>query len=245
MAIQDGFQHSYSAIIDANVTTILTAIVLAYFGLGPIKGFAVVLIIGVLSSLFTAVLVGRLIIDWWTSKDRNLGFWTPPTKGAFANLTIDWLGKRKIAYAISGAVILLGIGSFFMRGFELGVDFKGGYSYNIEFQEDVSVEGLREALTAPFEGANTTVKAVDTRNTYNVVTSYNIDDDGDDAAEKVITALFTGVQSLTGEDFELEQFRKTDTQGYTRISLVPVKYYQPLQMISRRVLTMQPSSHCC
>ena len=87
MAISDGFTHSYSAIIDANVTTLLTAIVLAYFGLGPIKGFAVVLIIGVLSSLFTAVLVGRLMIDWWTKdKGNDMTFWTGMSKNAFACL---------------------------------------------------------------------------------------------------------------------------------------------------------------
>src|SRR5690606_26350167 len=130
MAIRDGFQNSYSAIIDANVTTILTAAVLAYFGMGPIKGFAVVLIIGVISSLFTAVLVGRLLIDWWMSKEgRSLSFWTGISKNAFSNLNVDWLGKRKIAYIFSSIIILIGLSSFFMRGFELGVDFKGGYSY--------------------------------------------------------------------------------------------------------------------
>ncbi|MDX1478647.1 MAG: protein translocase subunit SecD, partial [Saprospiraceae bacterium] len=102
LAIEDGFRQSYSAIIDANVTTILVAIVLAYFGLGPIKGFAVVLIIGVLSSLFTAVLLGRMMIDWWTSKEgRSMSFWTPSTKNVLANLSIDWLGKRRIGYVVS------------------------------------------------------------------------------------------------------------------------------------------------
>jgi len=95
-----------SAIIDANVTTLLVAAVLSYFGLGPIKGFAVVLIIGVICSLFTAVLVGRLIIDWWTGKDKELSFWTGMSKNAFANIKVDWLGKRKMAYIFSGAIIL-------------------------------------------------------------------------------------------------------------------------------------------
>jgi len=127
-AIQDGFKNSYSAIIDANVTTILVAMILAYFGLGPIKGFAVVLIIGVLSSLFTAVMLGKLMIDWWTqSRGKSISFWTPPSKNAFANLKIDWIGKRKIAYTVSGAIILLGLISMFTRGFDLGVDFTGGY----------------------------------------------------------------------------------------------------------------------
>ncbi len=218
MAISDGFNASYSAIIDANVTTILTAIVLAYFGLGPIKGFAVVLIIGVISSLFTAVLVGRLMIDWWTKGGRDMTFWTNASKNAFANLNIDWLGKRRIAYAVSGLIILAGVGSMLTRGFELGVDFKGGYSYNVEFTQDVEVETLRDALTVAFEGDAPTVKAVDVKNTYNVVTSYNIDDDSDEAADKVMSALHAGVNEVVGGTLALEDFKDTDNDGVTHIT---------------------------
>jgi len=212
-SIQDGFQNSYSAIIDANVTTILTAFVLAYFGLGPIKGFAVVLIIGVLSSLFTAVLVGRMIIDWWTKK-RGMAFSTSISKNALANLKIDWLGKRKMAYIISGTIILAGLVSFFTRGFELGVDFKGGYSYNITFQPDTEVEvaNLRESLTATF-GSEPTVKAVDTENTFNVVTDYLVDDTAEDAPDRVMAKLHEGVEAATGQTYELENFSDTDGTG--------------------------------
>ncbi len=214
MAINDGFQNSYSAIIDANVTTILTAFVLAYFGLGPIKGFAVVLIIGVLSSLFTAVLVGRLVIDWWTKKDRNLTFSTGLTENVFANLNIDWLGKRRFAYIISGVIILAGLASFFTRGFELGVDFKGGYSYNVTFEgAQVEAPELRQALTEAFNGNTPIVKAVDTENTYNVVTDYLIDDDSEDAPERVMTALYQGVNSVAGGNINYEQFKAPDGDG--------------------------------
>ena len=212
LAIADGFQYSYSAIIDANVTTILTAIVLAWFGLGPIKGFAVVLIIGVVSSLFTAVLVGRLIIDWWTSKEgRTISFWTPMAKNAFANLKIDWLGKRRIGYIISGVLIVLSLGSFFTKGFELGVDFKGGYSYNIEFEESIDPDQLRDALTDVFE-ASPIVKAVDSENTYNVTTSYLINDMAEDASERVMDKLYEGVNGMIG-GIDSDQFRLTDGSG--------------------------------
>ncbi|MCG8326592.1 MAG: protein translocase subunit SecDF [Chitinophagales bacterium] len=214
VAVTDGFQNSYSAIIDANVTTILTAFVLAYFGLGPIKGFAVVLIIGVLSSLFTAVLVGRLIIDWWLKKDRNLTFSTGPSANAFANMKVDWLGKRKMAYMISGAIIVAGLISFATRGFELGVDFKGGYSYNVTLDGvDVSANDLREALTVSFEGNTPIVKAVDTENTYNVVTDYLVDDEAEDAAERVMTKLHEGVNSVAGGNIDYEQFKAPDGKG--------------------------------
>ncbi len=215
MAIQDGFKNSSSAIIDANVTTILTAIVLFYFGLGPIKGFAVVLIIGVLSSFFTAVMVGRLIFEWWTDKGRHVTFSTAPTKNALSNLNIDWLGKRRIAYVISGSLLLLGIISFVARGFELGVDFKGGYSYNVTFEQgmDVSAPDLRDALTTAFDGSVPIVKAVNTANTYNVVTDYLVDDTAEDAAERVMAALHQGVSQVVGGDLSLKNFSDPDGEG--------------------------------
>ncbi|MEM9916512.1 MAG: protein translocase subunit SecDF [Bacteroidota bacterium] len=213
-SISDGFKHSYSAIIDANVTTILTAFVLAYFGLGPIKGFAVVLIIGVLSSLFTAVLIGRMMIDWWTAKDRDLPFWTGFSKNAFANLSIDWLGKRKIAYVISGVIILAGLGSMIGRGFELGVDFKGGYSYTVQFNEDDQVDAttIRTALTESF-GATPVVKAVSTENTFSVTTSYLINDDSDNAADNVVKKLHEGINQVVGGTLSLEDFEDPDSRG--------------------------------
>lgn len=218
-SISDGFRNSYSAIIDANVTTILVAIVLAYFGLGPIKGFAVVLIIGVLCSLFTAVLIGRLLIDWWTKGDRHMSFWTGFSKNAFANLKVDWIGKRRIAYVISSAIIILGIISMFTRGFDLGVDFRGGYSYNIEFAEGTTIDAneLRNGLSDVF-GAAPVVKAVDAQNTYNIVTSYLVDDNSEEAAAQVAAKLHEGIASITGDKVSLANFIRTDTPNATHIT---------------------------
>jgi len=214
-AIKDGFQQSYSAIIDANVTTILTACVLAYFGLGPIKGFAVILIIGVICSLFTAVLVGRLLINWWTDKGNDMSFWTGFSKNAFSNLSIDWLGKRKAAYVFSGILILLGFISMGVRGFELGVDFKGGYSYNIQFDanQEISADELRAALTEPFGGKEPIVKVVSTQNTFNVTTSYLIDDNRDEASTEVMAALYSGVNALSGGSVSEAQFKNPNGLG--------------------------------
>ncbi|MBL7793192.1 MAG: protein translocase subunit SecDF [Saprospiraceae bacterium] len=215
MSIAEGFKHSYSAIIDANVTTILTAIILAYFGLGPIKGFAVVLIVGVLSSMFTAILVSHLLMDWWTiTRGKTLNFWTKISESFLAHINVDWMGKRKIAYIFSGALVLLSIISFFTRGFELGVDFKGGYSYNIQFDNSQKVEAqqLREALTTSF-GSTPVVKVIDTENTFNVTTSYLIDDTGEDASERVAAKLFEGVNQIVGGSLDLEQFKQTDATG--------------------------------
>ncbi|HMQ61930.1 MAG TPA: protein translocase subunit SecDF [Flavilitoribacter sp.] len=217
-AVTDGFKHSYSAIIDANVTTLLTAIVLNYFGLGPIKGFAIVLIIGVISSLFTAVLVTRLIIDWWLKKGRSINFDTGWSKNVMSNLNVNWMGMRKAAYSVSGAIILMGIVSFFIRGFDLGVDFKGGYSYNLTIDSSVPVdaEQLRISLTTAFEGSAPVVKAVDVSNTFNVVTDYLIDQDqvnGTPAEDLVMQKLFDGVKSIVAGDLTVEHFKNPDFTG--------------------------------
>ncbi|MBK8832671.1 MAG: protein translocase subunit SecDF [Saprospiraceae bacterium] len=213
-AISDGFKHSYSAIIDANVTTILSAMVLAYFGLGPIKGFAVTLLIGVVFSFFTAVIVGRLIIEWWVSKGNTIGFSTNLTKNTFANLNVDWLGKRKIAYICSTVFIVVGLISMFTRGFELGVDFRGGYSYNVQFEKGVQVDAdkLRTSLTAAF-GGTPVVKAIDAVNTFNITTSYLMDDNAADAQTRVSQKLFEGVKTVTGGDLTYENFMVTDYSG--------------------------------
>jgi len=215
-SIADGFKHSYSAIIDANVTTILVAIVLAYFGLGPIKGFAVVLIIGVISSLITAVLMGRLLIDWWTGSGREIAFWTGWSKNWLANLNIDWLGKRKMAYVISGVLLIASVGSILTRGFEFGVDFKGGYSYNVELNDavDVGADDLRASLQTAFDGAPTTVKAVDLANTYNITTSYLIDDTENENPDSLATlALYNGISEVAGGNETFDQFRNPDGSG--------------------------------
>lgn len=213
-SIADGFKNSYSAIIDSNLTTILSSIALIWFGLGPIKGFAVVLLIGIITSMFTAILVSRMIFDWWIAKGRTITFWIPPTKDFLAHLQIDWLSKRKYAYMFSIGFVLIGIISIFVRGFELGVDFKGGYSYNIAFDksEKINDDALRAALTTSF-GSAPTVKSIDTYNTFNVTTSYLIDDNSTEAHNQVSTKLFEGVNALVGGKLEMANFMQTDFIG--------------------------------
>lgn len=206
-AIADGFSNSYSAIIDANVTTLLTAIVLAYFGLGPVKGFAVVLIIGVLCSMFTAIFVARIIIDWWVDKGRNLTFHLPWSDSLFSNLNINFIGARKIAYMFSGALIVAGLVSIFTRGFDMGVDFKGGFSYNVQFtaQENLNADQIKQGLAEVF-GSTPVVKQVDTDRTFNITTTYLINERGDDVFQRVSTKLHEGIVKITGSGVKLEDF---------------------------------------
>jgi SecD/SecF fusion protein len=210
IAIADGFKASYSAIIDANVTTILTAMVLFYFGLGPIKGFAAVLIIGVISSLFTAVLAGRLFIDWWTGRGNSIAFSTKMTDNAFSKMNFDFIKARKTSYIVSGVIILIGFISFGVNEFQLGVDFKGGYSYVVEFDETMNADDIRAAMTVPFEN-EPTVKMFGNSNTYEITTDFMITSTDEKADAIVLAKLYEGVKSLVPNDASL-----TDTSFINR-----------------------------
>jgi SecD/SecF fusion protein len=210
-AVSEGFSRALTAIIDANVTTLLTALVLMYFGLGPIKGFGTVLLVGILSSLFTAVLVGRMLTDWWLEKGWDLSYSRKWSENWLVGFHYDWMGKRRYAYIFSAILILIGVGSFFTRGFELGVDFKGGYSFNVQFDQPVEIEALRGPLTASLEG-NPVIKAVSTQNTYNITTSYLINEQGKDVTDRVISKLHEGIKNA-GIATDSINFGKTDGTG--------------------------------
>jgi SecD/SecF fusion protein len=210
-AIGTGFTRALTAIIDANVTMLLTAMVLMYFGLGPIKGFGVVLFWGIISSVFTAVLVGRMVTEWWIDRGNSMSYSRPWSENWLVGINYDWIGKRKTAYAFSLAIIAIGVASFFMRGFELGVDFKGGYSFNVEFDKSVEIEQLRVPLTEAF-GGNPIIKAVNTDNTYNITTSYLINDNDKNVMDRVIEKLHQGV-TKAGYTTDLTNFKKTDGSG--------------------------------
>ena len=213
-AISEGFKHSYSAIIDANIITLFTNVILAYFGLGPVKGFAVVMIVGVLCSLFTAVLVGRMITDWWTGKGKELKFSTSFSDKVFHGANINWMGLRKKAYAFSIGLSIICLISIFTKGFELGVDMKGGYSANVSFAEgtDINTEAFRTQLKAEL-GGEPIVKAVDVKNTYNITTSYKIEDPNPEVSNEVVTKIHASVQNLTKGQVDLEEFKKPDGNG--------------------------------
>lgn len=210
-AVIAGFSRGLPAIIDANLTTLLTAIVLMYFGLGPIKGFGTVLTVGIFSSMFTAILVGRLLTDWWMSRGTEMTYSHKWSEHWLVGVNVDWIGKRKLAYLFSGAIIAIGIASFAMRGFELGVDFKGGYSFNVQFDRPVEEAQLRPALTEAF-GGNPIVKAVSTQNTYNITTSYLINEQDSTVMNRVTAKLHEGIVKA-GFETELENFKNTDGKG--------------------------------
>ena len=210
LAISEGFKHSMSAVIDGHVTALLTSLVLIWQGIGAIKGFGVVLAIGVVFTLFTAILVSRLIVDWWTGKGNEIRFFAKFSEGAFKNIHWDWMKLRLKAYAFSTVIVIAGIVSFFTRGFELGVDFTGGYKYEVAFDRAVTAEQVREALTKSFEGQSTIVKAVNTDNTFDITTAYMSKETTADAQDKVLSKLHEGINSLVGGNLEMEKFKAHD-----------------------------------
>lgn len=207
-SVQEGFsvKGALSAIIDANITSLLTGIILYVFGTGPIKGFALTLIIGILTSLFTAVFITRLLIDGATEKGKNLTFNTSLSKGWFQNINIQFLRKRKIAYVISGGIILGGIASITSIGLKQGVDFKGGRSYVVRFDKTVNASEVSESLKEVFETAPE-VKTYGSDSQLKITTVYKIEEEGNEVDEEVQTALFTGLKNYLSEGTTYESFK--------------------------------------
>ena len=199
-SVEEGFsvKGALSAIIDANITTLLTGIILYVFGTGPIKGFALTLMIGIATSLFTAVFITRLLIDGAVNKNSKLTFNTTVSKGWFNNINVEFLKKRKIAYIISGAIIIGGIISIFSIGLKQGVDFKGGRSFVVRFDQDMNATKVAESLKGAFETAPE-VKTYGSQNQLKITTVYRIDDKGQQVDEEVQNALFTGLKPYLGE----------------------------------------------
>lgn len=173
-AIKDGYQNAYSAIIDSNLTTILTGIILAYFGKGPIHGFAVTLIIGILSSLFSAIFITRLVFEASLRKNRVMKFSTKLTENAFKNVNIDFINGRKISYVISSILVIISIGSLVTRGLNQSVDFTGGRTYVVRFDQKVSTSDIQASLFNSF-GTTPEVKTYGADNQVKITTKYMID----------------------------------------------------------------------
>ena len=207
-SIQEGFsvKGALSAIIDANITSLLTGIILYVFGTGPIKGFALTLIIGILTSLFTAVFITRLLIDGATEKGKNLTFNTTLSKGWFQNINIQFLRKRKIAYIISGAIILTGIFSIVSIGLKQGVDFKGGRSYVVRFDQNMNATEVANSLKDVFESAPE-VKTYGSDSQLKITTVFKIDEEGNEVDEEVQKALFTGLNPYLAEGTSYDDFK--------------------------------------
>lgn len=196
IAIKEGYKNAMSSIIDSHITGLLLGIILYVFGSGPIQGFATTLIIGIISSLFCAIFITRLIFDRWLNKNKAISFSNKITEGAFKNIKINWVGKRKLYYIFSALVITGGVIAYISKGgFSLGVDFKGGRSYVVRFDEVKTTDEVREALTVAF-GEAPEVKTYGESNQQRITTTYLISDGSADASEKVEEKLNEGLNTL-------------------------------------------------
>ena len=212
--LKEAIDHAFSwkgamsSILDANITTGLTALILFLFGTGPIKGFATTLLIGIATSLFTAIFITRLLIDWYVGKGNTLAFSTGATKNLFRSMNVEFLKKRKIAYVISGAIILVGLGSIiFGNQLNQGVDFVGGRSYQVRFINDVSPQDVKEKLTVVFGAENSPeVKTFGDDNQLKITTKYKVNETGTEVDDEIKKKLFDGVKSLLPADMTIERF---------------------------------------
>ncbi|NOR87573.1 MAG: protein translocase subunit SecDF, partial [Bacteroidales bacterium] len=210
LAITDGYKNAYSAIIDGNVTTLLTAIILNIFGSGPIQGFATTLIIGIFASLFSSIFITRLVFANLLDKDQVVRFSNNVTEKFLKNTKIDFIGKRKIAYIISGILIILSIASLGTRGLSYGVDFSGGRTYIVRFDQNVNTTNIRKALSTEFEQIPE-VKTFGPDRQVKITTQYLIDDDGDNVDEIIQNMLYTSLKQFNTHEITYRQF-SGDTQ---------------------------------
>jgi len=214
LAVNDGYKRSLAPVIDAHVTSLLTAFILFYFGLGPVLGFATTQIIGILLSLFCGILVSRLITEVWTNKNRHFNYFTGISKKIFKHASYKFIELRKYAYVISSIVFIAGILSFF-NGFHLGVEFKGGRSYTVQFDKVVKNDEIRDDLKKALDGDNVTIKTVGDNRHLNITTAYLKDDEKADSAVK--TRLFEGLKKVLPANTTYEQFTKNNVQAYAAV----------------------------
>ena len=217
-AIHDGYGNAYSAIIDGQVTTLLTGIVLFFFGSGPIKGFATTLIIGIITSVLTSIFITRIIFDDRVSRGKNITFETDLTKNFLKNTKIDFISGRKWSYLVSGALILISLGSIFIKGFTYGVDFTGGRTYVVRFDKPVTAEDVREATGKVFDlasseqglsGTSVEVKQFGGDSQMKITTSYKYQDEAATVDNEIEGMLYESLKGFYDDGLTFDEFVST------------------------------------
>lgn len=217
-AIHDGYSNAYSAIIDGQVTTLLTGLVLFFFGSGPIKGFATTLIIGIITSVLTSIFITRIIFDDRVSRGKNITFETDLTKNFLKNTKIDFISGRKWSYLVSGALILISLGSIFIKGFTYGVDFTGGRTYVVRFDKPVTAEDVREATGKVFDlasseqglsGTSVEVKQFGGDSQMKITTSYKYQDEAATVDNEIEGMLYESLKDFYADGLTFDEFVST------------------------------------
>jgi len=193
LAVKDGFHHALNAIIDGHATAILTGIVLYTFGTGPIQGFATTFVIGLLTSLFTAIFIPRLMMERMMDRNKTITYGNKFTINAFTNIKIDFIGIRKILYVVSGCLIIISLVSFATKGLNLGIDFTGGRSYVVRFDQPVVTSDIREALTKEL-AESPEVKQFGASNQVKITTKYKIQETNPAIDQELAVKLYTALK---------------------------------------------------
>ena len=209
-AVQAGFKNAYSAIIDGQVTTFLLGLVLIMFGSGAVQGFAVTLCIGIVTSLFTSIFITRLIIDSALNHKRKMNFSFRFSENFLRNAHVDFIGKRKTFYIIAGVAIAICVASFCFRGLSFGIDFSGGRTYVVRFDQPVNAVDVRSDLAKQFEDAPE-VKTYGPSNQLKITTKYKITEDGDAVKNEIVEKLYAGVSQYFASPISVEEFKSTET----------------------------------
>ena len=211
-AYNDGFNDALSAIIDGQLTSILTALVLYIFGTGPIQGFAVTLLIGLIMTFFTSVLMSRVMIFSRLEKGKSLSVWTPMTKNLFRNIWVDFIAKRKVMYVISAVLVAVSIGSIATNGFKYGIDFTGGRSFVVKFDKTVDVESVKGSLSQVFKNEKGESSSIDIKTFGNdqqlkITTDYKIGDESLKADQEIDQKLYQGLKNQLPANLTFEEFK--------------------------------------
>lgn len=216
-AVEKGFKNAYSAIIDGNVTTLLTGIVLIMFGSGPVQGFAVTLCVGILTSLFTSIFITHLCIDRMLNGKRKMTFSFPFSENFLRDANVDFIGKRKVFYTIAIVAIVIAVASLGIRGLNYGIDFQGGRTYVIRFDQPVNTAEVRASLGQQFPDAPE-VKTFGPSNQIKVTTKYKIKEDNDEIKAEIIGKLYNGTKQYFKVDISVKEFQSTETNPLGVIS---------------------------
>ena len=208
-SVEDGFKNAYSAIIDGQVTTFLLGLVLIVFGSGPVQGFAVTLCIGIVTSLFTSIFITRLCIDWALKHNKKLSFSFPFSENFMRNANVDWIGKRKTFYVIAICAIVVCLGSLAIRHLNYGIDFSGGRTYVVRFDQNVSANDVRNSLADQFEEAPE-VKTYGPSNQLKITTKYKVNEDGEEVKNEILTKLYDGTKTFFADDIAIADFESTE-----------------------------------
>ncbi|MCD8186163.1 MAG: protein translocase subunit SecDF [Rikenellaceae bacterium] len=218
-AIKDGYGNAYSAILDGQITTLITGIVLFVFGSGPVQGFATTLIIGILTSLFTSISITRMFFEGMLKRKRNITFSNNFSRNFLANTRIDFISKRKITYIVSGILLLASFVSLAVRGMSYGVDFSGGRAYVVRFDQDVTAQQVRDVISDVFEESMEVKQyGADEQHQFRIITQYRFDEEGEDVTDEVNRMMYEALGGLYRTPLSYAEFETTATNDYGIIS---------------------------